>query len=101
VRAGQPTGSGIRLRVYGVRLATVPADEGFQLVTDEQGRLVPTGEKYRIPRAAAAPAGSASEHWSDGGDGGDCECVDPDHVDGCIHAFEEAGSSLKAVSDHC
>ena len=56
MRAGQPTGNGIRLRVYGVRLATVPADGGFELVTDERGRLVPTGEQYRIPRAPAAPA---------------------------------------------
>lgn len=53
MRAGSPTGCGIRLRVYGVRLATVPADEGYQLVTDEDGRLVPTGERYRIPRALA------------------------------------------------
>ena len=64
MRAGKPTGSGIRLRVYGVRLATVPADGGYQLVTDEQGRLVPTGEQYRIPRAPAARA-------ADGGDPGD------------------------------
>jgi hypothetical protein len=56
MRAGQPTGNGIRLRVYGVRLATVPAEGGFELVTDERGRLVPTGEQYRIPRAPAAPA---------------------------------------------
>jgi hypothetical protein len=55
MRAGNPTGRGIRLRVYGVRLATVPADQGYQLVTDEEGRLVPTGEQYRIPRAPAAP----------------------------------------------
>jgi N-methylhydantoinase A/oxoprolinase/acetone carboxylase beta subunit len=62
MRAGQPTGDGIRLRVYGIRLATVPAGGGFQLVKDEQGRLVPTGERYRIPRAAAAqPTQTANE----------------------------------------
>jgi len=74
MRAGQPTGDGIRLRVYGVRLATVPANGGYQLVTDEHGRLVPTGEQYRIPRAPAAQV--AEPHgcqvpW--------CGCSNPTH----------------------
>jgi hypothetical protein len=80
MRAGQPTGNGIRLRVYGVRLATVPADGGFELVTDERGRLVPTGEQYRIPRAPAAPAGRADPASGQCGcQVSECECSNQPH----------------------
>jgi hypothetical protein len=88
MRAGQPTGSGIRLRVYGVRLATVPAEEGFQLVTDDQGRLVPTGEKYRIPRAAAAQMPDSADCRISG-----CDCAEP--AQGQNHV-----STNTAAADH-
>jgi hypothetical protein len=94
VRAGKPTGSGIRLRVYGVRLATVPADGGYQLVTDEQGRLVPTGEQYRIPRAPAARAadgGSGDCAGQAGGGGAGADSPDgehPHHTDAEAHSDE-------------
>ena len=78
MRAGKPTGSGIRLRVYGVRLATVPADGGYLLVTDEQGRLVPTGEQYRIPRAPAARAADGGSGET-GGDGAGADRPDGEH----------------------
>ena len=78
MRAGRPTGSGIRLRVYGVRLATVPADEGYQLVTDEQGRLVPTGEQYRIPRAAAAQLTDSPDSSPESGAGRENPAVTDD-----------------------
>ena len=87
MRAGRPTGSGIRLKVYGVRLTTVPANGGFKLVTDEKGRFVPTGERYRIPRAPAAQMAAARDCLVEG-----CDCPDPTHGAGTGSAAEEGGT---------
>jgi hypothetical protein len=88
MRAGRPTGSGIRLKVYGVRLTTVPANGGFRLVTDEKGRFVPTGERYRIPRAPAAQMPVPHDCPGEG-----CDCPDPGHDTGSGSAQDSATSN--------
>ncbi|HEV2637667.1 MAG TPA: hypothetical protein VGX23_21120 [Actinocrinis sp.] len=87
MRAGRPTGCGIRLRVYGVRLATVPSDQGYQLVTDEEGHLVPTGEQYRIPKAPAALFARSPGCRIPG-----CGCADPGHEPAASSSAEQTGA---------